>query len=132
MLNNLPQGTILGSVIGKSAGQPTPMSLKTTRGVPQPRNKITPATKPREVDMPRGINYYADFSGCGFWRMLWPEQILNAYQQAIIHGSTVMVTDEKYYTRVKCVRLRGKQHLHSSNFRISKKVKRKDEVSYSV
>jgi len=104
MLDNLPSGTIIGSVIGKNASQPTPMSLRTTKGVPKPR-RITPNTKPREVDMPRGINYYADFSGCGFWRMLWPEQILNAYQQAIVHGSTVMVTDEKYYTRVKCVRV---------------------------
>ena len=104
MLNNLPTGSIIGSVIGSVPGQRTPMSLKATPGVPRPR-RITPATKPREVDMPRGINYYADFSGCGFWRMLWPEQILNAYQQAIVHGSTVMVTDEKYYTRVKCVRV---------------------------
>ena len=103
MLNNLPTGTILGSVIGSQVGMQTPMAIK--RGVPQPRNKITPKSRPKEVDLPRALNYYADFSGCGFWRMLWPEQILNAYQKAIVHGSTVMVTDEKYYTRVKCVRV---------------------------
>jgi hypothetical protein len=57
------------------------------------------------MDIPRGLNYYADFSGCGHWRMIWPEQMLNAYQKAIVHGSTVMVTDPKYYTNVKCVRI---------------------------
>lgn len=93
-LNSIP-----GTVIGSRANQPVSF-LKS-----KPDNKITPKTRPREVDMPRGINYYADFSGCGFWRMLWPEHTMNAYQKAVIHGSTVMVTDEKYYTNVKCVRI---------------------------
>ena len=24
-------------------------------------------------DLPRGLNFYADYSGCGHWRMIWPE-----------------------------------------------------------
>lgn len=93
--------SVAGSVIGSRPGQ----SVSFVGGNQQAPNRITPQTKPREVNMPRGINYYADFSGCGFWRMLWPEHTLNAYQKAVIHGSTVMVTDEKYYTNVKCVRI---------------------------
>lgn len=92
------QGSVIGSVIG--GWKPN----FTQQPKPKP-TKITPKTRPREVDMPRGINYYADFSGCGFWRMLWPEHTLNAYQKAIVHGSTVMVTDEKFYTNVKTVRI---------------------------
>lgn len=99
IIGNVPMGTVIGS-------RP---SITTTWSAPKPPAPkpaaITPKTRPREVDMPRGLNYYADFSGCGFWRMLWPEHTLNAYQQAIIHGSTVMVSDEKYYTNVKCVRI---------------------------
>jgi hypothetical protein len=93
--------SVAGSVIGSRPGQ----SVSFVGGNQPKSNRITPQTKPREVNMPRGINYYADFSGCGFWRMLWPEHTLNAYQKAVIHGSTVMVTDEKYYTNVKCVRI---------------------------
>lgn len=66
--------------------------------------------------MVRCLNYYADFSGCGFWRMIWPEHVLNAYQKACAHGSTVMVTDEKYYTNVKCVRVQRQATPAQLNF----------------
>lgn len=104
MINN----NIHGSVIGTKPTFYNPGLVPKQRPVsrqPSGRSEITPTSKPRESDMVRGINYYADFSGCGFWRMIWPEHIVNAYQKAIIHGSTVMVTDEKYYTNVKCVRI---------------------------
>ena len=26
-----------------------------------------------EANLPRAVNYYADYGGCGFWRMIWPE-----------------------------------------------------------
>ena len=31
-----------------------------------------------ENNLPRFLNYYADYSGCGHWRMIWPEQVMNA------------------------------------------------------
>jgi glycosyltransferase involved in cell wall biosynthesis len=106
MFTNTTNGTIIGglnqgTIIGSKPGN----TISFLKNQPARSNKITPKTRPREVDMPRGLNYYADFSGCGFWRMVWPEHTLNAYQKAIVHGSTVMVTDEKYYTNVKCVRV---------------------------
>lgn len=58
-----------------------------------------------ELQLPRFLNYYADYSGCGHWRMIWPEQILNAHQKAIVHGTTVMNVDERYYTQAKGVRI---------------------------
>jgi O-antigen biosynthesis protein len=103
---NSVNGTVIGSVVGTQTNYVNPGLVNDNTPVTRSHNnKITPASKPREVDMPRGLNYYADFSGCGFWRMLWPEHTLNAYQKAIVHGSTVMVTDEKYYTNVKTVRI---------------------------
>lgn len=96
--------TVIGSVIGTKPTHIQP-GLVHHRPLQPKSNKITPQSKPRESTMVRGINYYADFSGCGFWRMIWPEHVMNAYQKAILHGSTVMVTDEKYYTNVKCVRI---------------------------
>ena len=105
MLIKPPHGTVVGSVIGSQPSSRLMLRPENTQITSNQSAKITPKTRPREVDMPRAVNYYADFSGCGFWRMLWPEHTLNAYQKVIVHGSTVMVTDEKFYTNVKCVRI---------------------------
>jgi hypothetical protein len=61
--------------------------------------------KPRELELPRFLNYYADYSGCGHWRMIWPEQVLNAHSKAVIHGTTVMNLDPRYYIMTKSVRI---------------------------
>lgn len=108
-------GTVIGSVIGTTTNYTNPGLVNKT-GQQRKSQEITPKSKPREVDMPRGLNYYADFSGCGFWRMIWPEHTLNAYQKAIIHGSTVMVSDEKYYTNVKTVRIQRQATPQQLNF----------------
>jgi len=110
-------GNVVGSVIGTRPSLMNPGLVPQINVPPQQQtNKITPQSRPREADMPRGINYYADFSGCGFWRMVWPEHLLNAYQKAIVHGSTVMVTDEKFYTNVKCVRVQRQATPHQLKF----------------
>lgn len=66
--------------------------------------KLNPLDPP-EKGLPRALNYYADYSGCGFWRMLWPEHMLNAYQKMVISGQTTMVLDPRYYEGIKCVRI---------------------------
>lgn len=62
-----------------------------------------PETKP--ADIPRALNYQADYSGCGYWRMSWPEQVLTSYQHMIVHGLTCMVRDKAFYGDIKSVRL---------------------------
>lgn len=69
-----------------------------------------------EAGLSRSLNYYADYSGCGFWRMIWPEHILNAHQKLTVHGSTVMNFDERYYQGVKSVRLQRQATEHQLNF----------------
>lgn len=59
----------------------------------------------KDNDIPRYLNYIADYTGCGHWRMLWPEQVLNSYRQCVIQSSTVMITDEKHYFDVNCIRV---------------------------
>mgnify|MGYP001322407090 CR=1 FL=1 len=48
-------------------------------------------------DLPRSLNFYADYSGCGHWRMIWPEKLLNCYGKANIQGGTVMIGDKNFY-----------------------------------
>jgi len=58
-----------------------------------------------ESSLPRALNYYADYGGCGFWRMIWPEFALNQYQKACISGLTCMVMDIRFYQGIKAIRM---------------------------
>jgi O-antigen biosynthesis protein len=84
---NVP-GTVIGKPVLQNNNQPKRQEMK-----------------PPEMDLKRGINFYADYSGCGFWRMIWPEHLLNAYQKMIIHGSTVMCFDENWYSNTSAIRI---------------------------
>ncbi len=55
--------------------------------------------------MSRIINYLADYSGCGHWRILWPENVINASGRAISQSTTAMVADPRWYKDVKAVKL---------------------------
>jgi hypothetical protein len=77
----------------------TPFTTPTQQEAPKE------APKAPEEGLPRFLNYYADYSGCGHWRMIWPEQIMNAHNKAVVHGTTVMNLDERYYGQVKGVRI---------------------------
>ena len=69
-----------------------------------------------ESGLSRALNYYADYSGCGFWRMIWPEHVINAHQKMTIHGSTVMSFDERYFQGIKAVRIQRQATEHQLNF----------------
>jgi len=88
------QGTVLGKqpTFGRADQQSKPSQDPTQ-------------SRPPEADLPRALNYYADYSGCGHWRMIWPENVLNAYQKCIVHGSSCMILDERYYAGVEAVRI---------------------------
>lgn len=60
---------------------------------------------PPENNLPRALNFYADYSGCGFWRLIWPEHLLNSLQKLAITGGCVMALDPRFYVNVKCVRI---------------------------
>jgi hypothetical protein len=66
--------------------------------------------------LPRVLNYYADYSGCGFWRMIWPEHVLNAHQKLVVHGSTVMCFDPNYFRKIEAVRIQRQATEHQLHF----------------
>jgi glycosyltransferase involved in cell wall biosynthesis len=71
---------------------------------------------PPEQNLSRVIQYYADYSGCGFWRMIWPEHLLNALNLMTVHGSTVMNLDPRYYIHTKVVRIQRQATSHQLKF----------------
>lgn len=58
-----------------------------------------------EQDLPRVVQYAADTSGCGFWRMFWPDHILNANQKVLCTTTSVIDNSEGFYAPVKAVRV---------------------------
>lgn len=62
-------------------------------------------SRPSDHCPPRAIQYLADYEGCGHWRMIWPEMVLNAHHKAVVHSTNVMCGDPRYYAGVTAVRL---------------------------
>jgi hypothetical protein len=72
--------------------------------------------QPPELNLKRVLQYYADYSGCGHWRMIWPEHLLNAHQKLTVHGSTMMNLDPNYFRGAQCVRIQRQATPHQLQF----------------
>ncbi len=91
--------------IGMPAGMP--LGMPNAAVATQPiitQQKLPPPQMPGE-GLKRAVNYYADYAGCGWWRMIQPETLLNMEQKAIINGLTTMVVDPRFYFGIEAVRL---------------------------
>jgi len=75
-----------------------------------------PEDQPREHSIPRYVNYLADYSGCGHWRILWPEAVINARGDAMSQSTTAMVADPRWYTGVKCVKVQRQASKEQKEF----------------
>lgn len=91
MFNNSPFKTPFKAPFANNFVVPAPVA---------PTPPPTPST-----DAPRVLQYAADMSGCGFWRMFWPEHILNANQKIISTTTTIMNNSEAFYAPLKAVRI---------------------------
>lgn len=60
---------------------------------------------PPEIGLPRYVNYLADYSGCGHWRILWPEQVINAEGYGCSQSLTAMIFDPRWYQDVRAVKV---------------------------
>ena len=82
------------------------------------RLKPTPPKQPAHElpDLPRALNFYADYSGCGHWRMIWPEKLLNCYGKANIQGGTVMIGDKNFYKGLTTIRIQRQATQQQLNF----------------
>jgi len=92
---------------------PSPFGGANQISTPQSQNTLPP---PPELSLKRALNYYADYSGCGFWRMIWPEHVLNAHQKITVHGSTVMCFDPNYFRNVTSIRIQRQATTHQHKF----------------
>lgn len=90
-----------------------------------------PPVEMQETSLPRALNYYADYGGCGHWRMIWPESSLNAYSKACISGLTSMVLDLRFYQGLKAIRMQRQATPIQKSF-IEELHKHKDQIGYRL
>jgi hypothetical protein len=88
-------------------------SQYTNKAVPR---QLTPTPAQPDNIPDRGINYLADYSGCGHWRLIWPEMLLNAHNKMTMHSTTVMCLDPRYYIHTKAVRVQRQATEHQLKF----------------
>ena len=81
-----------------------------------PIKQPAPQQRPREETMSRYLNYLADLSGCGHWRLIWPEQVINASGKGISHSNTSMILDPRFYQNVKAVKLQRQASSQQKEF----------------
>jgi O-antigen biosynthesis protein len=70
-------------------------------------NKSAPNVPPLEVPgskLKRAVNYLADYGGCGYYRCMAPNFLLNLYQKSVVMESTSMILDPKFYNTVEAVK----------------------------
>ena len=75
-------------------------------------NIIEYETKPKATDLvqaetqlPKSVNFLADHSGCGFWRLFWPADQLNSRVESVVMSSCQMIHDEMFFSTLKTVRI---------------------------
>jgi len=67
-------------------------------------------------DFPRFLNYVADYGGCGFWRIIWPEYLLNASEKCMVHTSTCMTIHAQHYSNVKAIKIQRQASTQQKEF----------------
>ena len=97
--------------------QPFGSPIVGLQGIPKPiPQKPTEDLRPKEAHLPRYVNYLADYSGCGHWRILWPESVINSRGDGMSQSTTAMVTDPRWYTGIKTVKVQRQASSQQKEF----------------
>jgi len=108
-------GTTIGSSIGSSI----------SKSLDYKSMKSTPA----KVKTPRFHDFIADYGGCGHWRMIWPQMIINGTQKMFGSNSAIMISDESYYKSVSSVRIQ--RQVTSAQLSFASELRRKaDRIGF--
>jgi hypothetical protein len=84
---------------------PTPFSQFKPVAPPAIQQQQKQPEQPSEVNLPRVIQFGADLSGCGLYRLGWVSHLLNYQGHMMVTDTTVMVLDPRWYVNVKVCRL---------------------------
>ena len=102
---------MIGAPHGLPFGIPSPTYINRS-----PARKEVPAPEVPGEGLKRALNYLADYGGCGYYRCMAPNLMLNLYQKAVIMESTAMVLDPRFYQTVEAVKLQRQATPHQRDF----------------
>ena len=102
---------MIGAPHGLPFGIPSPSYVNRS-----PAQRPAPAPEVPGEGLKRALNYLADYGGCGYYRCMAPNLLLNLYQKAVIMESTAMVLDPKFYQTVEAVKLQRQATPHQRDF----------------
>ena len=102
---------MIGAPHGLPFGIPSPSYVNRS-----PAQRPVPAPEVPGEGLKRALNYLADYGGCGYYRCMAPNLLLNLYQKAVIMESTAMVLDPKFYQTVEAVKLQRQATPHQRDF----------------
>ena len=83
----------------------------------------------------RALNYLADYGGCGYYRCMAPNFLLNLNQKAIVSESTAMILDPRFYQSVETVKFQRQATPHQKEFikqLVSLKQQNNNKIMYEV
>ena len=69
-----------------------------------------------EKEKPNVMQFIADFGGCGFWRMLWPQIILNMSGKAQVSHSQFLNRDLLHYVNSSAVHVQRQGRFNQLEF----------------
>lgn len=64
----------------------------------------------------RALNYLADYGGCGYYRCMAPNLLLNLYSKCVVMESTAMIMDPNFYRTVSAVKFQRQATPHQRDF----------------
>lgn len=92
--------SIPGAPQGIPFGAPTQNLITKT----DPRRTAPSLPQRPGEGLPRALTYLADYGGCGFYRCMGPNLLLNLYQKSVIIESTTMIFDSRFYSTLQAVK----------------------------
>ena len=107
-VSNFGIQNILGAPLGLPPGIPTQTFAALGNPVPPPE---IPGQ-----GLKRALCYLADYGGCGFYRGIAPNLMLNLLEQAVVQESTTMILDPNYYQTVETVKVQRQATPHQKEF----------------
>ena len=80
---------------------------------------VQPNLPPPEIpgqNLKRALNYLADYGGCGFYRCMSSNLLLNLHQKAVVIESTAMVLDPRFYSTVEAIKFQRQATIFQKDF----------------
>lgn len=108
---NLSVQQLPGAPMGLPFGIPTQSYLNR---LPQ-SGELAPPEVPGQ-GLKRALNYLADYGGCGYYRCMAPNFLLNLYQKAVVVESTAMILDPKFYNTIEVVKFQRQATPYQKEF----------------